>query len=171
MILLIKLDLMIRAEIRSVTSRSMQPCLLIAGPYNSWAPSPNRAVIIFDGHCVLCSSFARFILRHDRTRRFRLLAAQTPLGAALYRHLGLRPTDYETNILLEDGQAWLKSEGSIRIFERLGFPWSLMASGRVLPRVLRDRLYEFVARNRLRWFGRRDTCYRPDPSDGDRFLA
>jgi predicted DCC family thiol-disulfide oxidoreductase YuxK len=144
----------------------------------SWRQDPSvpafaddRPILIFDGHCVLCSSFAQFILRHDRARRFRLLAAQTPLGAALYRHLGLDPTDYETNILLEDGRAWLKSEGSIRVFERLGFPWSLMAFGRVLPRALRDRLYEAIARNRLRWFGRRATCYRPEPADADRFLA
>jgi predicted DCC family thiol-disulfide oxidoreductase YuxK len=68
----------------------------------SWRGDPSvpafaddRPVLIFDGHCVLCSSFARFILRHDRERRFRLLAAQTPLGTALYRHLGLHPIDYE----------------------------------------------------------------------------
>jgi len=144
----------------------------------SWREDPSvpafaddRPILIFDGHCVLCSSFAQFILRHDRARRFRLLAAQTVLGVALYRHLGLHPTDYETNILLEDGRAWLKSESSIRVFERLGFPWSLMAAGRVLPLPLRDWLYEIVARNRLRWFGRRAVCYRPDPADADRFLA
>ena len=131
----------------------------------------DRPTLIFDGHCVLCSSFAQFILRHDRERRFRLLAAQTPLGAALYRHLGLHPTEYETNILLEDGRAWFKSEGSIRVFEGLGFPWSLMALGRLLPRPLRDRLYGVIARNRLRWFGTRETCYRPGPADADRFLA
>lgn len=131
----------------------------------------DRPILIFDGHCVLCSSFARFILRHDRQHRFRLLAAQTPLGAALYRHLGLDPVDYETNILLEDGRAWLKSEGSIRVFERLGFPWSIVAAGRLLPLGPRDRLYEVIARNRLRWFGRRDACYRADPANAGRFLA
>ncbi|MBN9088489.1 MAG: DUF393 domain-containing protein [Reyranella sp.] len=144
----------------------------------SWREDPSvpafaddRPVLIFDGHCVLCSAFAQLILRHDRARRFRLLAAQTPLGIALYRHLGLHPTDYETNILLEDGRAWLKSEGSIRVFERLGFPWSLMTVARVLPLRVRDWLYEIVARNRLRWFGRRAVCYRPDPAETDRFLA
>jgi predicted DCC family thiol-disulfide oxidoreductase YuxK len=131
----------------------------------------DRPILIFDGHCILCSGFAQFILRTDRRRRFRLMAAQTPLGEALYRHLGLDPCDYETNILIEDGQAWLKSEGSIRIFERLGWPWSLMSVGRVLPRPVRDRLYEIVARNRLRWFGRRESCYLPDPSEADRFIA
>jgi predicted DCC family thiol-disulfide oxidoreductase YuxK len=130
----------------------------------------DRPILIFDGNCLLCSSFVQFILRTDRERRFRLLAAQTPIGAALYRHLGLNPTDYETNILLEDGRAWLKSEGSLRVFEILGFPWSLMSVGRVLPRLVRDRLYEIVARNRLRWFGVRQSCYLPDPAHADRFI-
>ncbi len=130
----------------------------------------DRPILIFDGNCVLCSSFVQFILRTDRKRRFRLLAAQTPIGAALYRHLGLNPMDYETNILLEDGRAWLKSEGSLRVFEQLGLPWSLMSVGRLLPRFVRDRLYEIVARNRLRWFGVRRTCYVPDPAWADRFI-
>src|ERR1700759_888372 len=119
----------------------------------------DRPILIFAGNCVLCSSFVQFILRTDRKRRFRLLAAQTPLGAALYQHLELNPTDYETNILLEDGRAWLKSEGSLRIFAGLGLPWSLMSVGRLLPRPVRDRLYDIVARNRLRWFGVRQSCY------------
>jgi predicted DCC family thiol-disulfide oxidoreductase YuxK len=131
----------------------------------------DRPIVIFDGKCVLCSGFANFILRKDRDHRFRLLAAQTPLGAALYRHFQLNPTDYETNILLEGGRPWLKSEGSIRIFEELGFPWSLASVLRLLPRPVRDRLYDIAARNRFRWFGRRDTCFLPDASHADRFIA
>ena len=131
----------------------------------------DRPIVIFDGVCVLCSGFARLLLRRDKRRRFRLLAAQTPLGTALYRHLGLDPVNYESNILLEDGRAWLKSEGSIRIFERLGLPWSLIAVGRVLPLPLRDRAYDIIARNRYRWFGVRQSCYLPDPAEADRFLA
>ena len=143
--------------------------------YRSDPPVPrfpdDRPILIFDGHCELCSGFARFILRTDRQGRFRLMAAQSPVGAALYRHFGLDPTDYETNILIEDGRAWFKSEGSIRIFETLGWPWSLMAIARALPRGLRDRLYDIVARNRLRWFGVRPSCYLPDSSQADRFIA
>jgi predicted DCC family thiol-disulfide oxidoreductase YuxK len=135
-------------------------------------PFPDeQPILVFDGKCVLCSGFVRFILRADRRRRLRLLAAQTPLGQALYRHFDLAPVDYETNILIEEGRAWLKSEGSIRVFERLGFPWSLVRIARLLPLPLRDRLYEIVARNRLRWFGARATCYLPAPADADRFLA
>jgi predicted DCC family thiol-disulfide oxidoreductase YuxK len=77
--------------------------------------------------------------------------------------------------------AWFKSEGSIRMAESLGFPWSLARALRILPllaralRILplpaRDRLYAMIARNRLRWFGKREVCYRPDRRYAERFLA
>jgi predicted DCC family thiol-disulfide oxidoreductase YuxK len=153
----------------------VRPEALEAFSYRSDPAVPSfpddRPILIFDGNCVLCSTFVQFILRTDKRRRFRLLSAQSLLGTALYRHLGLASVDYETNILLEDGHAWLKSEGLIRVFERLGFPWSLMSIGRLLPRPIRDWLYERIARNRLRWFGVRETCYLPDPSQADRFLG
>jgi predicted DCC family thiol-disulfide oxidoreductase YuxK len=130
----------------------------------------DRPIIIFDGHCVLCSSWANFVLRHDHSGKYRLLAAQSRLGRALYLHWGLDPVNYQTNILLATGIAWLKSEGSIRMMKGLGFPWSLAAGCRVLPLKIRDRLYELVARNRFRLFGRRETCYVPTPEFRDRFL-
>jgi predicted DCC family thiol-disulfide oxidoreductase YuxK len=135
-------------------------------------PFPDdKPIIVFDGKCVLCSRWVRFVMRHDGEKRFRLLPAQTPLGIALYEHYGLDPVVYETNVLLEDGRAWLKSEGTIRMFERLGLPWSSMAVFRAMPRALRDKLYNVVARNRLKWFGSRDTCFMPEPGDADRFIG
>ncbi len=129
-----------------------------------------RPIVIFDGKCVLCSSFAQLIMRRDRRRQFRLLAAQSDLGAALCRHYGLDPIAYETNILLENGRAWFKSEAAIRIGNRLGFPWSTIAAGRLLPLAVRERIYDLVARNRIRWFGARDQCFLPQPTDADRFV-
>ena len=131
----------------------------------------DRPVIIFDGHCVLCSRSAQFVLRHDGDGVYRLMAAQTPLGRALYVHYGLDPLDYESMILIADGVAWLKSEAVIRIAEGLGLPWSLAGIARVVPRAWRDRLYGVLARNRFRVFGRRDTCFLPDPRDAERFIA
>jgi predicted DCC family thiol-disulfide oxidoreductase YuxK len=131
----------------------------------------DKPIIIFDGKCVACSVFARFVLRTDREARFRLAAAQSTIGDALYRHFGLDPVRYETFILLQQGRAYLRSEAAIRIVAGLGGPWRLAALGRVLPLPLRDRLYDFIARNRLRWFGARQTCYRPDPSQADRFIS
>lgn len=135
-------------------------------------PFPDdKPIIVFDGHCVLCSRWARFVLRHDRAKKFRLLPAQTPLGDALYRHYGLDPKEYETNILLEHGVAWFRSESSIRMLKGLGLPWSLARLIRILPLAWRDRLYEWVARNRFNWFGRRDACMLGLTGHEDRFLS
>jgi len=135
-------------------------------------PFPDdRPIIIFDGKCVLCSRFAQFIMRTDRHRRFRMLAAQSPVGAALYTHLGLDPESYETFILLDEGCASVRSDAGLRIVEKLGFPWSLCVVARILPRFVRDKLYDLIARNRFRWFGARSTCYIPDPSEADRFIS
>jgi predicted DCC family thiol-disulfide oxidoreductase YuxK len=131
----------------------------------------DRPIVIFDGHCVLCSGFARFFLKHDKRATFRLMAGQSPLGQAIYRHLGLDPTNFETNILLYQGRAWYKSHGTIKIFQLLGFPWSASILLKAIPRPLLDSLYSLVARNRLKWFGRRDQCFLPDPAQRDRFLG
>jgi predicted DCC family thiol-disulfide oxidoreductase YuxK len=128
-------------------------------------------IIIFDGVCVMCSAWARFILRQDRSGRYRLLPAQSELGTALYRHYGLDPVNYETNVLIENGMAYFKSTGTIRMFVSLGLPWSLMAVFRVIPEGIRDQAYEFIARNRYRWFGRRESCFIPTESEKARFLS
>ena len=132
----------------------------------------DRPVIVFDGKCVLCSSFAQFILRKDHDARFRLLAAQSELGSALYQHFGLDPVRYETYVLLQEGKAYFRSEASIRVLDGLGWAWSLFATlARLVPASLRDALYDVIARNRLRWFGTREQCYLPGPSQADRFLS
>jgi predicted DCC family thiol-disulfide oxidoreductase YuxK len=131
----------------------------------------DRPIVIFDGQCVLCSGSAQVILRHDTRGHFRLLAAQTPLGLALYVHYGLDPRDYETMILIADGVATFRAEAGIRIAQGLGLPWSLVAGVRILPPSWRDRLYDVLARNRFRMFGRREACYMPDPRHADRFVA
>ena len=131
----------------------------------------DQPIIIFDGHCVLCSKWAQFVIRHDRNKKFKLLAAQSPLGHALYAHYGLDPVDYQTNILIADGIAWFESESSIRMLEGLGAPWSWFAVTRILPRFVRDSAYALVARNRFRLFGRRETCFAPTPDIEDRFLC
>jgi predicted DCC family thiol-disulfide oxidoreductase YuxK len=130
----------------------------------------DRPVIVFDGHCVLCSRFARFVIAHDPQRRFRLTAAQGRVGQALYRHYGLDPVQFETNLLVEDGHGWFKSEGTIRMFVGLGAPWSVARVLRVVPSAWLDRLYEFVARNRLRWFGSTAQCFVPSAADRERFV-
>lgn len=119
----------------------------------------------------MCSRFLQFLLRADRRGRLRFLTAQSELGQALYAHFGLRGDVFDTYLLIEGGQARVKSDAALRIFALLGAPWTLLGAGRVLPRAWRDALYDFVARNRLRWFGQREVCYAPTPEFRARFIA
>ncbi|NEU11264.1 DUF393 domain-containing protein [Methylobacterium sp. BTF04] len=123
----------------------------------------DRPILVFDGHCALCSGLVRFVIRHDRLRRIRFVPAQSKLGGALYRHYGLDPHALETNIVLMRGRAWFKLAGALRLAEELGRPWSWAALLRRLPHSWQDALYDGIARNR--------TCHRPDPIDADRFLG
>lgn len=131
----------------------------------------DRPIIVFDGHCVFCSAWARLVLRFDREGVFRLLPAQTALGEALYRHCGLDPTNYETNILIEKGLARFKADGSMRMASLLGLPFALANVFRVPPRSVADALYDLMAKNRYRLFGRSDVCYVPDARHADRVLG
>ena len=131
----------------------------------------NRPIIVFDGYCALCSGWAALVLRHDKRGRYRLVTAQSPLGQALYRHYNLDPEDYETNILIEYGVPWFRSTGSLMMLAGLGGPWRAARVLLVLPVAVRDWLYERLARNRLRWFGRRSDCYAPTAAERARFLT
>jgi predicted DCC family thiol-disulfide oxidoreductase YuxK len=131
----------------------------------------DHPILVFDGECIFCSGWVNFILRHDRQGRYRFITAQSPLGQALYRHYGLDSRDYETNMLIADGIAYLKSEGSLRLAAGLGFPWKLAGILRLIPKSIRDPLYEWIARNRYRIAGRRNTCFVPSPEHRARFLA
>ncbi len=130
----------------------------------------DKPVIVFDGHCVLCSRWARFVLKHDTDKRFRLLAAHSELGEALYDHYGLKADDYETNLLVHNGRVRIKSDGTLAMFGILGVPWSAMQMLRIIPRFIRDPIYNLIARNRLKWFGQSDICFLPPPGSEDRFL-
>ncbi|QRM55247.1 DCC1-like thiol-disulfide oxidoreductase family protein [Sinorhizobium sp. BG8] len=131
----------------------------------------DRPVIVFDGQCVFCSGWVRFALNADSRGRYRFLTTQSATGAALYRHYGLDSHDHETSMLIEDGRAYLRSEGSIRMIAGLGFPWTLVRILSAIPRRVADRAYEFVARNRFRIAGRRDACFVPSPQQRARFIG
>lgn len=126
-------------------------------------------IIVFDGHCALCSGWVDFVLARDGGV-FRFLPAQSPIGEALYAHYGFKSGDYDTNILIQDGQARVRSDGTLAMFEALGWPWRVVGVFRGVPRPVRDWGYGLIARNRLRWFGRRETCRLPQPGEQARFL-
>lgn len=129
-----------------------------------------RPVIVFDGVCVLCNGWVRFLLRHDRQRRYRFAAMQTESGRTLLAGHGLDPDDPASFLLVENGQAWSNTDAIMRVIGPLGGPWRLASLLRVVPGPLRNGLYRFVARNRYRWFGRHGACVMAPPGHEDRFL-
>lgn len=127
-------------------------------------------IVLFDAECVLCSANAQFILRFDRRRQFRLAAMQGEVGAGLFRAHGLDPTNPDTILLIEGARVLRDSDAVLGIYTRLGWPWRAAAAARIVPRVIRDPVYRWVARNRYRLFGKRQTCWVPRPEDADRML-
>jgi predicted DCC family thiol-disulfide oxidoreductase YuxK len=159
-----------------MAARSLPRRLLESPPY-SYRSDPNvpafaddKALVVFDGVCVLCSGFARFILEHDRDFAFRLTTAQAPLGQALFRHYGLNTQEFETNLVLVDGRAYGKLDSIVVAAERLGGVWRALSLLRLLPRPIADWLYDRVARNRYALFGRTERCMIPPAEWRDRFI-
>jgi predicted DCC family thiol-disulfide oxidoreductase YuxK len=118
-------------------------------------------LIIFDGICVLCSGFARFVVRFDPDWKFRFATAQSPLGEALYREHGLRTDFYETNLVIVDGVAYQRMDSLIAVLDVLGWPWRAARLLKLLPRPARDWLYGLIAQNRYALFGKKDNCDIP----------
>lgn len=131
---------------------------------------PEHPLILFDAQCVLCSANARFVMRHDKRRRFRLAATQSDMGRALFRAHGLDPDDPDTLLVVEGGRARRDSDAVLTIWAGLGWPWRAAVALRLVPRPVRDSMYRLVTRNRYRLFGRREACPLPDPADRDRLL-
>ena len=133
--------------------------------------STEGPIVVFDGVCVLCNGWVRFLLRHDRRRRFRFAAMQSETGRALLSAHGLDPDDPASFLLVDGDAASTDTQAIAGVLAALGLPWSIAAFAlRLMPSRLRDAAYRHLARNRYRWFGRRDACVLPPPSERARFL-
>jgi predicted DCC family thiol-disulfide oxidoreductase YuxK len=128
-------------------------------------------LIVFDGICVLCSGFARWVARFDRAAKFRFTTAQSPLGEALYRKHGLRTDVYETNLVIIDGVAYQRMDSLIAVLDALGWPWRAARLLKLMPRPRRDRLYGLIARNRYAFFGKKANCEIPSAALRDRIIG
>ena len=120
---------------------------------------PNdRLIVLFDGICNLCNSSVRFILKHDTREELLFSSLQSDASKNLLLHLNYKIRQLNTILVIEDGQILEKSDAVLKIASRLKFPWNLAAAFGILPRKIRDSVYDFVARNRYRWFGKKDKC-------------
>jgi predicted DCC family thiol-disulfide oxidoreductase YuxK len=127
-------------------------------------------VWLFDEVCVLCSGAVRYTLRHEKTPRIRFVAIRSDEGRRIAAHHGIDPDDPNSFLFIEDGVALARSAGVLALVRHLTGPARLLRLGRLLPAGLRDRLYDVVAGNRYRLFGRLQACEMPDPEVRHRFV-
>jgi predicted DCC family thiol-disulfide oxidoreductase YuxK len=132
-------------------------------------PEPSH-VVLFDGVCNLCNGAVQFIISHDPEARFHFAPLESDISRRLLdgRTKGTLP---DSVVLIEDGQVYTRSTAALRIVRRLKFPWPLLSAFLIVPRPLRDMVYDAIARHRYKWFGKRDVCMMPTPELRSRFLA
>jgi predicted DCC family thiol-disulfide oxidoreductase YuxK len=132
-------------------------------------PWPDDDVILYDGVCVFCSRWIRFVAARDVARRFRFTAIQSGYGRRLAQALGINPEDPDTNALVHGGVATFKSDAALTVLSHLpGRGWVRVL--RAVPKPLRDAVYNLVARNRYRIFGKYEECFLGDAGFRERVL-
>lgn len=129
-------------------------------------------VILFDGVCNLCSGAVQFILPRDHRELFNFASLQSDFGRKIQIENQLDPVALDSILLMKsDGRLLSKSDAVLEIARNLGGGWQFFTVFKVLPKPLRDWLYDFVARNRYRWFGKKEACWLPRPEWKRRFFS
>lgn len=131
----------------------------------------NKKIILFDGVCNLCDSAVQFIIARDKKDVFRFVALQSDLGQQIIAHIGIDTQNIDSIILYEPGIAYYyKSDATLEIAKSLGGIFYFAGIFNIFPTVLRNALYDYVARNRYRWYGKSESCMLPTPELKAKFL-
>ncbi len=149
-------------------------------------PGPDEKILLFDGECALCNGWVDFVIRRDPTARVKFVSLQSDLGRRVLAGVGLdwnepapeppssevaKPTgSLDSMIFITAGRPHLRSRAFLELVGELRFPWPALAVGAVLPRPIRDWLYDQIAAHRYEWFGRREVCRVPTPEVAKHFL-
>ena len=125
-------------------------------------------IIVFDGLCNLCNSSVNYIIKHDNKNRFYFAASQTEKGKELLKNIGLN--DITTIVLIENTKIYYKSSAALRIAKHLNGIIPLLYVLILVPPFIRNAIYDFVVKNRYRWFGRRESCMIPTEKTKSKFI-
>src|SRR4051812_28574434 len=130
-----------------------------------------KKIILFDGVCNLCNSFVQFVIKRDKSDIFRFVPLQSDLGQQILNHIGIDPKHIDSMILYEPGIAYFyKSNAAIEISRSLGGFLSMAAGFKLLPNFVRNPIYDYVAKNRYKWYGKKESCMIPTPELKAKFL-
>ncbi|MBL8022509.1 MAG: thiol-disulfide oxidoreductase DCC family protein [Leptospirales bacterium] len=127
-------------------------------------------VVLFDGVCNLCTAWTRFLLKYDKTARVRMCSIQSPAGQDILKWAGVPVENVNTMIYVRDDRPLLRSDAFLNVMRDIGFPWSILAVARIVPRFIRDFFYKRIAHNRYFLFGKTEQCFLPTREQKLRFL-
>lgn len=127
-------------------------------------------VILFDGVCNFCNGAVNSIIKQDKKRIFRYATLQSEVGQELLKKYNFSVTELDSFVVIESGKAYKKTTAALHLYPRLGFFWKLLNILWILPVPVRDAGYNVIARNRYKWFGKKDSCMIPGPEVRSLFL-
>ncbi|MEP6724850.1 MAG: thiol-disulfide oxidoreductase DCC family protein [Bacteroidota bacterium] len=130
----------------------------------------NKKIVLFDGVCNLCSNSVQFILKKDKKNQFLFGSLQGKAGQEYLRKFNLPANTFNSFMLVEDQKLYTRSAAGLRMLKHLGSGWSLLYAFIIIPKFIRDGIYNLVAKNRYKWFGKKDACWIPTPALKAKFL-
>jgi predicted DCC family thiol-disulfide oxidoreductase YuxK len=130
----------------------------------------SNPVVLFDGECIFCNGIVNFLLKQDKKKILRFASMQSAAGEKLLQQYGFPNKYLKSFVLIENGKAYKKSTAGLRLYGKLPWYWSWTQLFWIIPKQVRDVVYEFIASNRYKWFGKRDACLLPTPEVRSRFL-
>lgn len=130
----------------------------------------NNPIILFDGVCKLCNRSVQFVLKHDKQKHFRFAALQSAAGQALLKKHNLHETIFNSFVLIKDGKLYLKSTAALKVAKELNGPIKILYAFIIVPTFIRNAVYNLIAKNRYKWFGKKDSCMIPTPDIQSSFL-
>jgi predicted DCC family thiol-disulfide oxidoreductase YuxK len=139
------------------------------GSSHSLATNLDHPIILFDGVCNLCNGAVQFVIRRDQQRKFRFASLQSNVGQSYLQRFGIK-SDVYSIILIQDDRVFDRSSAALEIAKNLSGVWPAFYTLKIIPKFLRDIVYNFIARRRYEWFGKKDECMIPSPELKDRFL-
>ena len=134
------------------------------------AKAKGRDIILFDGVCNLCNSAVNFILERDPEGKFAFASLQSDAGQEVIAAYGLSSQNFDSVVLVQNGKVYKKSRAALQIAGKMRGGWKFLQAFKILPSFLGDTVYNFIARNRYRFFGKRENCRLPSPDIRSRFL-
>lgn len=129
----------------------------------------SKGIVLFDGLCNFCDSSVQFIMKRDHNAHFQFASIQSDLGQQLLKEHGL--TEVDSIVVINNENAFTKSNAAIEIAKYFKGLWKILVVVKVVPKPFRDMVYDWIARNRYKWFGQKDACRIPTPEERERFLS